>query len=199
MSRRASSRTSCSSSERIAWRLRAPGRPRRRSRSSSARSSRSGTRRSAPSRAACRRRSRRGGTTRRPTRALHGRRVARRRCARKPTADRRVAARVRVLARSARSVTMRNQASHTLSPRPSTPTRFMPSFQSPMPISGRPCAPVVHALAQRAQAVLVHARRAPSDDLRQVVDLVLVAARARASSRNGTTSSSTAASPVTRT
>ena len=40
---------------------------------------------------------------------------------------------------------MRNQASQTLSPLPSTPTRFMPSFQSPMPMSGRPCAPVVHA------------------------------------------------------
>jgi hypothetical protein len=30
----------------------------------------------------------------------------------------------------------RNHASHTLSPLPSLPTRFMPSFQSPQPISG---------------------------------------------------------------
>ncbi len=36
-------------------------------------------------------------------------------------------------------------ASHTLSPLPSTPTRFMPSFQSPVPISGRPCAPTREA------------------------------------------------------
>ena len=35
----------------------------------------------------------------------------------------------------------RNQASQTLSPRPSMPTRFMPSFQSPLPNSGSPCAP----------------------------------------------------------
>jgi len=41
------------------------------------------------------------------------------------------------------SLTMahRNQASHTDSPLPSWPTRFMPSFQSPVPIRGRPCAP----------------------------------------------------------
>ncbi|MDT4827103.1 hypothetical protein FQZ97_604380 [compost metagenome] len=42
-----------------------------------------------------------------------------------------------------RSTTLhRNHASHTDSPRPSWPTRFMPSFQSPVPISGRPCTPV---------------------------------------------------------
>ena len=74
---------------------------------------------------------------------------------------------------NARSVVIRNQASQTLSPRPSTPTRFMPSFQSPMPISGRPCAPVVHARPQRAEAVLVDAAVLVGD-LRQVVDLVLV-------------------------
>ena len=34
-----------------------------------------------------------------------------------------------------------NQASQTLSPLPPAPTRFMPSFQSPWPISGRPWAP----------------------------------------------------------
>src|SRR3546814_1110317 len=31
--------------------------------------------------------------------------------------------------------------SQTLSPRPPSPTRFMPSFQSPVPISGRPRPP----------------------------------------------------------
>ena len=35
-----------------------------------------------------------------------------------------------------------NHPSQTLSPRPPAPTRFIPSFQSPVPISGRPCAPV---------------------------------------------------------
>lgn len=33
----------------------------------------------------------------------------------------------------------RNQANPTDSPRPCCPTRFMPSFQSPLPISGGPC------------------------------------------------------------
>src|SRR2546422_5353551 len=35
----------------------------------------------------------------------------------------------------------RNQASQTLSPFPSAPTRFIPSFQSPVPISGKPWLP----------------------------------------------------------
>ena len=35
----------------------------------------------------------------------------------------------------------RNQASHTLSPLPWMPTRFIPSSQSPVPISGRPWTP----------------------------------------------------------
>ena len=45
-------------------------------------------------------------------------------------------------ARGAARVAHRNQPSQTLSPLPPAPTRFMPSFQSPVPISGRPCAPV---------------------------------------------------------
>ena len=43
----------------------------------------------------------------------------------------------------------------TLSPRPSTPTRFIPSFQSPIPIRGRPWGPVVLAPLQRPDTVLV--------------------------------------------
>ena len=35
----------------------------------------------------------------------------------------------------------RKKPSQTLSPLPSIPTRFIPSFQSPAPISGRPCSP----------------------------------------------------------
>ena len=46
-----------------------------------------------------------------------------------------------------RSVAMMNHASHTLSPFPSIPTRFIPSFQSPLPMSGRPCAPTVRPLS----------------------------------------------------
>ena len=45
-----------------------------------------------------------------------------------------------ILANSQRTV-CRNQPSHTLSPLPSCPTRFMPSFQSPVPISGSPWLP----------------------------------------------------------
>ena len=39
------------------------------------------------------------------------------------------------------STSARKNASHTLSPLPSMPTRFMPSFQSPQPINGSPCTP----------------------------------------------------------
>ena len=41
------------------------------------------------------------------------------------------------------SAACRNQASQTLSPRPAAPTRFMPSFQSPVPNSGSPCEPIL--------------------------------------------------------
>ena len=40
-----------------------------------------------------------------------------------------------------RSTSYRKKPSQTLSPLPWMPTRFMPSFQSPEPISGRPWAP----------------------------------------------------------
>jgi hypothetical protein len=39
------------------------------------------------------------------------------------------------------STSQKKKPSQTLSPRPWWPTSFMPSFQSPVPISGRPCAP----------------------------------------------------------
>ena len=44
-----------------------------------------------------------------------------------------------------RTVT-RNQPSHTLSPRPAWPTRFIPSFQSPEPMSGKPVRAVFHRM-----------------------------------------------------
>jgi hypothetical protein len=50
------------------------------------------------------------------------------------------------------STVMRNHPSHTLSPRPMWPTRFIPSFQSPDPMSGSPWAPnfIAQAMARTA-------------------------------------------------
>ncbi len=65
--------------------------------------------------------------------------------------------------RSANSLRMvcRKKPSHVLSPRPSGPTRFMPSFQSPAPMSGSPCAPIVRPLSiARTQC----SKRVPSSD-----------------------------------
>jgi hypothetical protein len=42
----------------------------------------------------------------------------------------------------ARSVAISSQPSQTLVPCPPSPTRFIPSFQSPVPIKGIPSAPV---------------------------------------------------------
>ena len=61
-------------------------------------------------------------------------------CARQRSARARSPRASAIGANPARTV-CRNQPSQTLSPRPSWPTRFMPSFQSPDPISGRPWAP----------------------------------------------------------
>ena len=163
-----------------------------------ARSSRSGTRRSAPSRAACRRRSSRAGTTRRPrpARAVDARRarlvaVARRRARASPRASHSGANSVEH-ACGGRS---RARCSRRGPPRP---TRFMPSFQSPLPISGRPCAPAVRPLSiARTQC----SKSVPSSrgHARLAVGLRARPARAAAPSRNGTRSSRTPASPVVRT
>ena len=72
----------------------------------------------------------------------------------------------------------------------------MPSFQSPVPISGRPCAPTREAAVERARAVLEERARCSSETRGCEVRLVLASARAARPSRNGTASSSTAASPV---
>ena len=152
-------------------RARVPARRRPTAPTSSARSSRSGIRRSRPSRAACRRRSRRAGTTRRPRRALRGAGAAAR--ARSRSAPRRRRRRAGApAARTARSTSHRKKPSHTLSPCPRWPTRFMPSFQSPAPISGRPCAPK-RSPAHGARRVLVQARGLRRAD-RQVVVRLLV-------------------------
>ena len=48
-------------------------------------------------------------------------------------------------------IVTRKNPIHTLSPRPSRPTRFMPSFQSPVPNSGRPWAPRVSERSRARQ------------------------------------------------
>ena len=97
-------------------------------------------RRCSPSRAVCRRRRRRADTSRRPSRAPRARRAGARMCARQRSA-RAASARDSAIGTKAASVRYRNQPSQTLSPWPFSPTRFMPSFQSPVPISGSPWAP----------------------------------------------------------
>jgi hypothetical protein len=52
--------------------------------------------------------------------------------------DRVVSPRFSAIERRPSQVSWRNQASQMLSPRPSAPTRFMPSFQSPASIRGSP-------------------------------------------------------------
>ena len=79
--------------------------------------------------------------------------------------------------------------SHMLSPRPSWPTRFMPSFQSPAPISGRPCGPLVMPLVDGAAAMLED-RAGLGRDLRLVVRLDFVVGSGWPI-RNGTCASST--------
>jgi cyclic beta-1,2-glucan synthetase len=50
------------------------------------------------------------------------------------------------------SVACRNQPSQTLSPLPCSPTRFMPSFQSPVPNNGNPCSPTTSERSIARQA-----------------------------------------------
>ena len=86
------------------------------------------------------------------------------------------AASPRCSARSANAsaaVASMNQPFQTLSPLPPAPTWFMPSFQSPVPISGRPCGPSRQAVLQRAHAVLVD-RPGHVAHVGQVVVLLLV-------------------------
>ena len=70
------------------------------------------------------------------------------------------------------STPCRKKPSHVLSPRPRCPTRFIPSFQSPVPNSGSPCAP---AVMPRSIARTQCSNSVPSsaDTRRQSVRLVL--------------------------
>ncbi len=125
------------------------------------RSSRSGIRGSSPSRRVSRHRGRRAGTTRRPTRRPRSGGAGRppwlatsmppqrHRCASQSAAK--------------RSITShRNHPSQTLSPRPSMPTRFIPSFQSPAPMRGSPWVPCRHRALERPSAVFEKRRRSPT-------------------------------------
>ena len=71
----------------------------------------------------------------------------------------------------------------------------MPSFQSPAPMSGRPCAPYFIASLDGADAVLEERRRLRRDR-RQRRSVSSGPASSGGASRNGTTSSSTDWSPV---
>ena len=152
----------------------ARARDRRRPKSppTTARSRRSGTRRSPSSRAASRRRSTRGGTSRRPS-ALRSPRVDLRGVPPIVGRARRHRRAARTTSANGRRIETRNQPSQTLSPLPPAPTRFMPSFQSPVPMSGRPWAPVRQADRDRAEAVLVQ-RACLGRDRRLLVGFVLV-------------------------
>ena len=108
---------------------------------------------------ACRRRSRPAGTSRRPRRGP--------RCwpAAPPPGPRTTAAKLVVSAaprpdRRTGAGSRRGTRPATRSrPCPRWPTRFMPSFQSPVPISGNPCAAETQAVLDGAHAVLVESRR----------------------------------------
>jgi len=76
------------------------------------------------------------------------------------------------------STSHRNQPSHTLSPRPLAPTRLIPSFQSPIPISGSPCSP------KRCKALSM-ARRQCSKMVPPRVDIWVCSYRSCSSSRKG--------------
>ena len=96
----------------------------------------------------------------------------------------------RPMARTRPASACRNHPSQTLSPRPAWPTRFMPSFQSPCPISGRPWLPDREAPVERARAVLEEGG-ALGRDGRARSRTSACSGASGGPSRNGTTSSST--------
>ena len=190
-----SRRTSCRSTAAIAAAACAFPRPRR-ARSTTARSNQSDTRRSMPHRAAFHRRNRLAGTSRRPSRPARG--IARaRRCA---------AARMRralLLAAAIRQPSEGRQRGMKKPAEPdalalaATPTRFRPSFQSPVPIrGGRGCRPQDWCRG-RARSV----RTACPARVTSSAESTIPARRLEQwrPSRNGTASSRMPTSPVTST
>ena len=89
------------------------------------------------SRAACRRRNRRGDTIRRPSRRARARPSSASTCSRQVSARWCSPRASAIGANSHRSCAGTSRARRFRPCRPA-PTRFMPSFQSPVPISGRP-------------------------------------------------------------
>src|SRR5216684_8516718 len=82
-----------------------------------------------------------------------------------------------------------------LSPWPASPTRFIPSFQSPEPISGRPWLPTAR-LRSRARAQCSYSEQCSSETVGRKYDSSSSAWRT-GPSRKGTVSSRTARSLVT--
>src|SRR5207245_2737879 len=85
-------------------------------------------------------------------------------------------------------------AGGTLAPRPSRPTRFIPSFQSPVPMSGKPCAPRVSERSRARQQCVYTSAVSPEGSGRRYVSSS-PGSSARAVT-NGACSSSTLRSPV---
>ncbi len=147
------------------------------------------------SRAACRRRNRRAGTTRRPSLRAPRRRQAPSRAT--PT-HRRASCSPRAV-RDGRPLrehgVQEPRQPHALA-LALAPTRFMPSFQSPVPISGRPCAPDARD-SDRSRAR--SARRACRAGRRCAARSTIRAVRRRAPapSMNGDLLVENAVSPVT--
>lgn len=92
------------------------------------------------------------------------------------------------------TVRISSQPSHTLSPCPSAPTRFMPSFQSPVPMSGSPCRPVSSMHWSNARAQCSNSE-ADSPDGMGWKNASCSPGCSAGPSRKGTASSSTARSP----
>ena len=78
---------------------------------------------------------------------------------------RRLAAAVRQAARRPRAWRAGTSRARRSRPCPPAPTRFMPSFQSPPPISGRPWPPTRETAVERPRAVLEQRARARSETM----------------------------------
>ncbi len=92
-------------------------------------------------------------------------------------------------------IACRNHPSQTLSPLPSAPTRFMPSFQSPFPISGSSCGPSRQPCSS-ARAQCSHSGAVCCDTVGLNIRSCSPSARS-GPSRNGIASSRMPLSPVT--
>ena len=124
------------------------------------------------SRAACRRRNRRADTTRRPSACVSM--FSRSRCRHGIAfVGEASSPRMRASRETAAGPRRGRTPSQTLSPLPWMPTWFMPSFQSPEPINGRPCSPNRKPWRSGAHAMLVQGRGLAGPPGQVVVGLVV--------------------------